>query len=83
MWLVSDATAGLSGFRPNTRRPLLPKFCYQLDLVTPGKRPTDASSRKQIRQTPNFRMYARPLPQVLQRFTCRVWNFAGRLARTI
>src|SRR5690606_25442918 len=29
---------------------------YQLDFVTPGSLPVEASSRKQIRQTPNFRM---------------------------
>jgi len=56
---------------------------YQLDLVTPGRRPMEASSRKQIRQTPNFRMYDRPRPHSLQRLTCRVENFAGRSALTI
>src|SRR5215213_7315272 len=45
---------------------------YQLDFVTPGRRPIDASSRKQIRQSPNFRMYARLRPQRWQRFTWRV-----------
>jgi hypothetical protein len=56
---------------------------YQLDLVTPGRRPTDANSRKQMRQTPNFRMYDRLRPQSLQRLTCLVENFAGRSALTI
>src|SRR5215212_7750756 len=56
---------------------------YQLDFVTPGSRPTEASSRKQIRQRPNLRMYARLRPQRWQRFTCRVSNFAGPAALTI
>jgi hypothetical protein len=56
---------------------------YQLDFVTPGRRPTDANSRKQIRQSPNFRMYARLRPQRWQRFTCRVSNLAGPAALTI
>jgi hypothetical protein len=51
---------------------------YQLDFVTPGRRPTEASSRKQIRQTPNFRMYARGRPQTLQRLCARVENFGVR-----
>jgi hypothetical protein len=56
---------------------------YQLDFVTPGSLPSEASSRKQIRQTPNFRMYARLRPQSLHRFTWRTSNFAGRDAFTI
>jgi len=60
-----------------------PAHDYQLDLVTPGKRPTEASSRKQMRQTPNFRMYDRLRPHNLQRLTCRVENFAGLSALTI
>jgi hypothetical protein len=51
---------------------------YQLDFVTPGRRPTEANSRKQIRQTPNFRMYARDRPQILQRLWARVENFGVR-----
>ena len=53
----------------------LPTIRYQLDFVTPGSRPTEASSRKQIRQTPNFRMYDRPRPHNRHRLTARVWNF--------
>jgi hypothetical protein len=56
---------------------------YQLDFVTPGRRPTDASSRKQMRQTPNLRMYDRLRPHNWQRLTRRVWNFAGFAALTI
>jgi hypothetical protein len=56
---------------------------YQLDLVTPGRRPTDANSRKQIRQSPNFRIYARLRPHRWHRLTCRVSNFAGPAALTI
>jgi hypothetical protein len=36
---------------------------YQLALRTPGMSPESASSRKQIRQMPNFRRNARDLPQ--------------------
>jgi hypothetical protein len=36
---------------------------YQLALRTPGISPDNASSRKQIRQTPNFLKNARDLPQ--------------------
>jgi len=32
-----------------------PAASYQLDLITPGNLPSDANSRKQIRQMPNFR----------------------------
>jgi len=34
--------------------------------------PVEAISRKQMRQTPNFRMYARLRPHNLQRLTARV-----------
>jgi hypothetical protein len=40
---------------------------YQLDLITPGNFPWEASSRKQIRQIPNLRMNARGLPQMEHR----------------
>jgi hypothetical protein len=40
---------------------------YQLDLVTPVASPLEASIRKQIRHTPNFRRNARGLPQSPQR----------------
>jgi hypothetical protein len=56
---------------------------YQLDFVTPGNRPTDANSRKQMRHTPNFRMYDRLRPHSLQRLTCRTSYFAGLDAFTI
>ena len=64
------------------RRSTLP-VGYQLDLVTPGNRPTEASSRKQIRQTPNFRMYDRLRPHKRQRLTARLWNFGVFCALTI
>ena len=37
------------------------------DFVTPGNFPVEASSRKQMRQTPNLRIYARDRPHSLQR----------------
>jgi hypothetical protein len=40
------------------------RFIYQLDFMTPGSFPCDANSRKQILQTPNFRIKARGLPQI-------------------
>src|SRR3954454_19297283 len=40
---------------------------YQLDLVRPGTYPSWAISRRQIRQRPNWRKYARGRPQRLQR----------------
>jgi hypothetical protein len=58
-------------------------IAYQLDLVTPGKRPNEADSRKQMRHNPNFRMYPRLRPQFLQRFTWRVENFGVRCDLTI
>jgi len=36
---------------------------YQLAFLTPGIIPESARSRKQIRQSPNFRKYARERPQ--------------------
>src|SRR4051812_15206700 len=57
--------------------------CYQLDFVTPGSFPSEASSRKQIRQTPNFRMYERLRPHCRQRLTALTSNFGGLFALTI
>lgn len=48
---------------------------YQLDFRTPGIKPSLASSRKQIRQTPKSPMYPRPRPQRKQRFFARELNF--------
>ena len=48
---------------------------YQLALRTPGISPHSASSRKQIRHSPNWRRKARARPQRLQRFTLRTSNF--------
>jgi hypothetical protein len=48
---------------------------YQLDFVTPGILPSEASFRKQIRHMSNFRIYPLDLPQILQRRTKRVEYF--------
>src|SRR3982751_4436544 len=45
---------------------------YQLDLVTPGINPCEASSRKVRRDILNRRMKARRRPLTSQRFTMRV-----------
>src|SRR5205814_9642257 len=45
---------------------------YQLDLVTPGINPCEASSRKVSRDILNRRMKARLRPLTSQRFTTRV-----------
>src|SRR5690348_336837 len=49
---------------------------HQLDFVIPGITPWWASSRRQMRHTPNLRKYARERPQREQRWYERVWNFA-------
>ena len=51
---------------------------YQLALRTPGIIPDSDRSRKQIRQRPNLRRYARDRPQRPQRLCCRTWNFGFR-----
>src|SRR5438067_434369 len=45
---------------------------YQLDFVTPGIKPCDASSRKVRREILKRRMKARRRPVTSQRFTTRV-----------
>jgi hypothetical protein len=45
---------------------------YQLDLITPGIWPRTANSRKQIRHSPNRRMYPRGRPHMRQRLRTRV-----------
>jgi hypothetical protein len=40
---------------------------YQLDLVSPGIMPSWAISRRQMRQSPNLRRYARGRPHRLHR----------------
>src|SRR5450432_3812516 len=52
---------------------------YQLDLVTPGMNPADASSRNVRRETLNRRMKARRRPLTSQRFTTRVGLASRRL----
>jgi len=48
---------------------------YQLDFVTPGSLPSEASFLKQIRHISNFLMYPLDLPQIWQRRTFRVVYF--------
>ena len=59
-----------------------PKNGYQLDLTTPGISPLSASCRKQSRQMPNLRRYARGRPHSLQRLCLRLENFGFRLSFT-
>ncbi len=59
---AKPATAGNKKSRRN----------YQLDFVTPGISPDEASSRKVIRESLKRRMKARRLPETRQRFTRRV-----------
>lgn len=73
--------------------PRIPKFyilifalfiiIYQLLLRTPGISPLLASSRKQIRQMPNFLRYPRFRPHFQQRRTVRVENFGFLAARAL
>ena len=49
----------------------------------PGITPWCASSRRQIRQSPNFLKTARGRPHLLQRVYSRTPNFFGRPALTI
>lgn len=51
---------------------------YQLDFMTPGTWPCWASCRKQMRQMPNLRMYARGRPQSPQRWCACTGNRGGR-----
>src|SRR5438093_9133626 len=56
---------------------------YQELFVMPGITPWWASSRRQIRQSPNFLNTARGRPHLLQRLYARVLNFCGRAALAI
>ena len=56
---------------------------YHEAFRTPGISPESASSRKQIRQMPNFLRKARDLPQRWQRLCCRTSNFGFRLLFSI
>ena len=56
---------------------------YQLALRTPGMSPRNASSRKQMRQSPNLRSTARLRPHRWHRRTVRTLNFGVRFARSI
>ncbi len=51
---------------------------YQLDLITPGSSPFRDIVRKQMRQMPNWRMYARGRPQMGQRLYVLTLNFGVR-----
>src|SRR5450759_5194474 len=50
---------------------------YQEDFVMPGIWPLWASSRRQMRQSPNLRYTECGRPQRLQRVYARVLNFGG------
>jgi hypothetical protein len=60
----------------NRQRPSL----YQLAFVTPGIFPSSANSRKQMRQIPNLRRYARGRPHLLHRKYALTLNFGGLFA---
>jgi len=53
---------------------------HQLDFLTPGRRPSKAILRKQIRQIPNFRIKARGRPQMGHRLYAWTANFGLRMA---
>jgi len=55
-------------------------YIYQLDLTTPGRRPSSASRRKQIRHSWKRRMYPRGRPQILQRLRTRT-GYLRRFSR--
>jgi len=59
---------------------LIRGFCYQLDFITPGSLPSDASVRKQIRQIPNFLINALGLPHMGHRLYALTLNFGVLLA---
>ena len=56
---------------------------YQLDFLIPGMFPARAFSRKQMRQMPNLRMYARRRPQMLHRLYALTANFGSRFCLAI
>jgi len=58
----------------------MPVASYQLDLTTPGSFPSDANTRKQIRQSPNFLRYPLGRPQTGHRLYCRTLNLGFRIA---
>jgi hypothetical protein len=55
---------------------------YQLDLLTPGISPFNASDRKHKRQTPNLRRKARGRPQSWHLLCLRLLNFGFRASFT-
>ena len=62
--------------RPSSHQPAA--TVYQDAFRTPGIIPDSASSRKQIRHTPNLLRYARDRPQRLQRLCACTLNFGFR-----
>src|SRR6476661_5504604 len=58
-------------------------FSYQELFVMPGITPWWASSRRQMRQSPNFLNTARGRPHLLQRLYARVLYLDGRAAFAI
>src|SRR3954470_14645819 len=58
-------------------------FDYQEDLLTPGSSPACAISRRQMRQSPNFRKTACGRPHRWQRVEPRTANFGLRAAFSI
>src|SRR5262249_17532395 len=83
--LSSCAKRPLSREGPERAAPMLASFAsrnraygappYHDDFETPGISPRSANCRKQSRQMPNLRRYARGRPQILQRLCLRVENF--------
>ena len=65
-----------AGTRPSERKEAIghSQQPHQLAFLTPGISPLSASSRKQIRHSPNWRRKARARPQRLQRLTLRTLN---------
>ena len=72
-------SAGNSSFTDNQP----PITVHQDAFRTPGIIPNNANSRKQIRQTPKRRRYARDRPQRLQRLCACTLNFGLRFAFSI
>src|SRR5438874_1356433 len=74
--LIANATSENEKWILINRTPLASEAAsgadYQLDLVTPGISPLDASSRKVSREILKRRMKARRRPDTWQRLTTRV-----------
>jgi len=81
--LRSRATLPVIGSGAGTGGDKTTESVYQDDLLTPGISPRSANERKQRRQTPNLRRYARGRPQILHRLCCRVENLGFLFALAI